>query len=116
MPNPGGMPPTGSPGRGGIPGFTQPKSGSTSDDDDRAMKRTEFVILFIWKEPTESDRLRNLKSSGQGGAAAAPAGAGSTASPKSTRPKRKKSDDAQNKKSDDAQNKKSDDAKKDAKK
>ncbi len=59
----------------------------TPEADDHGLKRTEFVILFIWKEPTDSDRLRNLKSPDQGGAT--PAGADSQ--PRFLRPRSKKS-------------------------
>jgi type IV pilus assembly protein PilM len=51
--------------------------------DETGLKRTEFVILFIWKEPTDSDRLRNLTE-----AAAGAAGAGD-ATPGFGRPKAK---------------------------
>jgi type IV pilus assembly protein PilM len=55
-----------------------------SEEDDKGLKRTEFVILFIWKEPTESDRLRNLTSGDQaGGSGTSPSGSG----PKYLRPK-----------------------------
>ncbi len=74
------------------PGGMQTQPGqaatATSDMDDRGLKRTEFVILFIWKEPTDSDRLRNLKAPDQGGAAPAPAGADSQ--PRFLRPRSKK--------------------------
>jgi len=45
-------------------GSTQP---STSSDDDKGPKRTEFIILFIWKEPIPSDDLRGLLAAADGG-------------------------------------------------
>ncbi len=51
--------------------------------DESGLKRTEFVILFIWKEPTDSDRLRNLTESSPGAAG------GGDATPGFGRPKAK---------------------------
>jgi type IV pilus assembly protein PilM len=67
------------------PNMRQNSPSSSSEGEARGPKRTEFVILFIWKEPTESDRLRNLTSSD----ALAPA-ASANASPLHLRPKPKK--------------------------
>jgi hypothetical protein len=64
----------------------QRQAAPTAEEEDRGLTRTEFVILFIWKEPTDSDRLRNLKPPDQGGAAAAPA----DAQPRFLRPRSKK--------------------------
>jgi type IV pilus assembly protein PilM len=59
----GGMGPPGLPGMGGPGGSggqsnrpARPAPGATQH------QRTEFVILFIWKEPTPSDTLRNAAS------------------------------------------------------
>ena len=76
------------------PGMQQMQPGratptTASDADDHGLKRTEFVILFIWKEPTASDRLRNLPAPDQGGAAPA-ASAGADSQPHSLRPRSKK--------------------------
>jgi type IV pilus assembly protein PilM len=65
---------------------------SPTDDNDRGLKRTEFVILFIWKEPTESDRLRNLPLGDQAGGVAA-----DSAPPRHLRPKSKKNDNGKKK-------------------
>ena len=73
MPQPGMLPP-------GVPGQNRP-----AEEEDRGPKRTEFVILFVWKEPTDSDRLRNLASSDQGGAtggSSVGAGSGSDTQPR----------------------------------
>ncbi len=99
-PNLPGMPASGKmkgrPGTPSVPGMTGgPMQNNTAEQDDRGPKRTEFVILLIWKEPTDSDRLRNLSSSDQSGsAAAAPAPADANAQPGFHRPKPKKNGDA----------------------
>jgi len=74
-------------GRGGMGGQMPAQNPSAAEENDRGLKRTEFVILFIWKEPTESDRLRNLPSGDQGGGAAA-----DSAPPRHLRPKPKKNE------------------------
>jgi type IV pilus assembly protein PilM len=56
------MPPMMAPGRGGIVppttgGMTTPQPPGGADADN-GPKRTEFVILFLWREPTPSDDLR----------------------------------------------------------
>jgi len=40
--------------------------------------RTEFVVLFIWREPTPSDELRGVSEGGDSGSSgsSAPAGGG----------------------------------------
>ena len=71
MPGMGGMP--GMAGMGGMPGSS---AGQTSSD-----RRTEFVVFFVWREPTPSDGLRHMldaSGGGEGGAAAASDG-GATA-------------------------------------
>jgi type IV pilus assembly protein PilM len=90
----------------GRPGMPMPPGGSSmqmqnqssTDDNDRGLKRTEFVILFIWKEPTESDRLRNLPSGDQSSGSAPT----DSAPPRHLRPRNKKIDNT--KKSDNPQN------------
>ena len=53
--------------RPGFPGeATAPKTEEPGTD--KGLQRTEFVILFIWKEPTDSDNLRGLPDAGSGGA------------------------------------------------
>jgi hypothetical protein len=84
MPMPGGAFGPGGGARGAKGGMTNPNA--TASPEDSGLKRTEFVILFIWKEPTDSDRLRNLKP--PEGSAAAPAGA--DAQPRFLRPRSKK--------------------------
>jgi type IV pilus assembly protein PilM len=73
--------------RGGMvpPGMQPPGGQQQPAENDHGLKRTEFVILFIWKEPTDSDRLRNLTSD-QGGASASSAPA-ADAQPHFRRPK-----------------------------
>jgi type IV pilus assembly protein PilM len=98
MPGGGGMPPAGGRlpagpgGRGApMPGVQpgQMQGGAPAEKPEgqnkNGLKRTEFVILFVWKEPTDSDDLRGLKQGGSGGNAAV--GAGGSNSP-SAPPKR----------------------------
>ncbi|MEZ6141256.1 MAG: type IV pilus assembly protein PilM [Zavarzinella sp.] len=61
IPMPGGPGP-GIPGPGGpgIPGPGVPGSGSTLSTV-KAKPRYEFIITFVWKEPTPSDQLREIK-------------------------------------------------------
>jgi hypothetical protein len=45
-------------------------------------QRTEFIILFIWQEPTPSDALRGIDdTSGTGGAAGGAGGTGGSPPP-----------------------------------
>jgi len=81
----GRRPPVPAPGASQMPQAQAPTA--TSEGEERGPKRTEFVILFIWKEPTGSDRLRNLKPPDQGGAA--PAADSADAQPRFLRPKSK---------------------------
>jgi type IV pilus assembly protein PilM len=74
---------------GGPPGSTNQPTAPTQKEGANGPKRTEFVILFIWKEPTDSDALRGLSAGDQGGAAAPAAPLG--APPRSLRPKSKAS-------------------------
>ena len=48
---------------------------------DKGLQRTEFVILFIWKEPTDSDNLRGLTAGTSGGGNAAVGSGNSSAAP-----------------------------------
>jgi hypothetical protein len=73
------------------PGGTQQTPPAAADEN--GPKRTEFVILFVWKEPADSDDLRGLKASGQEGGAAKPggkagAGAGASSPPRARRPRK----------------------------
>jgi type IV pilus assembly protein PilM len=56
------------------------------------LQRTEFVILFVWKEPTDSDDLRGLSQANSGGGSGGNAniGAGSNSAPpkRTRRPRR----------------------------
>ncbi|HTU17810.1 MAG TPA: type IV pilus assembly protein PilM [Gemmataceae bacterium] len=82
----GGQPPMGRP---GMPADKQQGRSSTSSEEN-ALKRTEFVILFIWKEPTDSDDLRGLKGSAPAGGSAMAGGAANPAAkspPRNRRPK-----------------------------
>jgi hypothetical protein len=71
MPGPGTRPtppsgtPIAQPGTSTPGGTTQPTPSSA--DDDKGPKRTEFIILFIWKEPIPSDDLRGLLAAADGG-------------------------------------------------
>jgi hypothetical protein len=90
-----GMPIPGGPGRGGTgrgnderlgparggykpyptgPGPEKPGAGTAPGSGQVKHLRTDFVLLFIWKEPTPSDKLRAGPSDGGGATpAAAPA-------------------------------------------
>jgi type IV pilus assembly protein PilM len=57
---PGAVLPGGTP--GGTPGGPATRTAPAADE--KGPKRQEFVILFIWKEPTDSDELRHLTSGG----------------------------------------------------
>jgi hypothetical protein len=57
---PGGIRPGRRGGPGGIAPGVAPGVGAVGAEDATAPPRTEFVILFIWKEPTPSDKLRGL--------------------------------------------------------
>ncbi len=70
---------------GGMTG-TKTNTSSKTPSDESGLKRTEFVILFIWKEPTDSDRLRNLTSGDSGGTAVSPGG-DQNAQPRFRRPR-----------------------------
>jgi type IV pilus assembly protein PilM len=85
---PGGGPPMpgGSGARGGSGSMRQPGQTPPSEEEEKGLKRTEFVILFIWKEPTDSDRLRNLSGGDQGGAVGGAASAGDS-QPRYRRPR-----------------------------
>ncbi len=73
-----------------LPPGTPSPGGSPVPENDHGLKRTEFVILFIWKEPTDSDRLRNLSSDQSGSpGSSAPA---ADSQPGSWRPKGKSRD------------------------
>jgi type IV pilus assembly protein PilM len=76
-----GMRPPGTP---SMPGQNNP---TTSDEENKGLKRTEFVILFIWKEPTDSDRLRNLTSGDQAGGAVSSASPAGDSQPRYRRPR-----------------------------
>ena len=54
-------------GGSGAGGASAPAAGSSSTH-----QRTEFVILFIWKEPTPSDGLREIGGTGPTPRPAAP--------------------------------------------
>ncbi|HKI35420.1 MAG TPA: type IV pilus assembly protein PilM [Gemmataceae bacterium] len=64
----------GGPGTGGLGGVPPPGTGGakTPPIDKQVLNRTEFVVLFIWKENTPSDALRSTTVAG--GDTAAPAG------------------------------------------
>jgi type IV pilus assembly protein PilM len=57
-----GRGPAGSSGGMGLPsgpgGYKPPDSGDTSETDKKksGLTRTEFIVLFVWKEPTPSDK------------------------------------------------------------
>ncbi len=88
MPKPPNMVGPGMP--GGLPGTTPTPSKSEGTEGDKGPKRTEFVILFIWKEPTDSDNLRGLAPRGGdagGPASANPSGANSAPPKRSRRPR-----------------------------
>ncbi len=72
---------------GASPAGMQSNGSMPPSENNRGLKRTEFVILLIWKEPTDSDRLRNLTSGDSSSGAVAPA-ASSNSSPGFSRPKR----------------------------
>jgi len=87
------------PGSGGSnPGMMKPGLGDQATTPTTASegKRTEFVILFIWKEPTPSDMLRGLTAASQDASnqetAAKPA---ETPLPASSRPRRPKAEPTQ---------------------
>ncbi len=80
MPMPGG----GAMGGAGAPGGTAKSTTQTQKENENAPKRTEFVIMFIWKEPTDSDALRGL--TGDQGGAVTPA-APSDSQPRTRRPR-----------------------------
>jgi type IV pilus assembly protein PilM len=65
---------------------------TASEEDDKGLKRTEFVILLIWKEPTDSDRLRNLTSGDQAGGAVGSGAPAGDSQPRYRRPKRRNRD------------------------
>jgi type IV pilus assembly protein PilM len=71
---------------GTLPGVNPPAK-TEGQDNDKGLKRTEFVILFIWKEPTDSDDLRGLSPrTGEGGGnAGVGASGGNNAPPKRSR-------------------------------
>src|SRR5260370_3123676 len=50
----------GAPGSGRGRGFGNPAATGTESTDKNAPTRTEFVIVFIWRESTPSDKLRGL--------------------------------------------------------
>ncbi len=56
---------------GGVPGVTRGVGASTSNErkkvGPRGTKRTEFIILFVWQEPTPSDSLLPPAGDGSGG-------------------------------------------------
>jgi type IV pilus assembly protein PilM len=69
-PYPGGSrPPAGS----GTP-TTQPGEGASGAAGNSKSKRTEFVVIFVWQEPTPSDKFINREEGGAPAAPAAPAG------------------------------------------
>jgi hypothetical protein len=76
---PGNMPPNMPP-----PGAGQ--AGGNADKEN-GPQRTEFIILFVWKEPTPSDDLRGQTAAAGTGGAAVTATSGAQAVPK-FRPRR----------------------------
>jgi hypothetical protein len=46
-------------------------------------RRTEFVLFFVWKEPTPSDALRGEDAPAKPGAPGSPGGPGGPGGPKS---------------------------------
>ncbi len=73
--------------RSAMPNAQMQNQPTASSGDDSGLKRTEFVILFIWKEPTDSDRLRNLTSSEQGGSSVTAAPSSTDSQPRFLRPR-----------------------------
>lgn len=68
---PAAGPPTGEPGAGAEEEGSGDGGDSTGEIIQRgARKRTEFVIFFVWKEPTPSDALRGSMSAAVGEGAA----------------------------------------------
>ncbi len=64
---------SGGPGGMGLPGGAGSRGGSNPAPATVQHRRTEFVILFIWTEPTPSDALRNAAGGGApSGSPAAP--------------------------------------------
>ncbi|MHB1422868.1 MAG: type IV pilus assembly protein PilM [Gemmataceae bacterium] len=83
---------------GGMPGMPRQPGGApgAAPVDNKGPKRTEFVILFIWNEPTDSDDLRHL-TSGDAGKVGGAAAASGGSPPRSRRPASKaKSADKKN--------------------
>jgi type IV pilus assembly protein PilM len=119
---PAGMPPGRGPAiPGGMPpGGAQPAA-SPAEVNEAGPKRTEFVILLIWKEPTPSDGLRGQLAvaggtTGSPAANAAPPSGTSTEQRPTSRPRRHRADADKEKKNSDAdKDKKSGDAEKEKK-
>ena len=74
MPSTGG----GEKGVGGIPGGVDT---STLPKGLKVKPRYEFVLMFVWREPTPSDELRKIKEKDPNAAAATGAGAGAGGMP-----------------------------------
>jgi len=55
--------------------------GKTTDDAKPGTWRTEFVIVFIWKEPTPSDALRGVEDAGGGSSTSTSTPAAGTTAP-----------------------------------
>ena len=66
MPVPGGTPPAGV-----VPPGTETQPGQTQTVV-KPKPRYEFVVMFIWREPTPSDALMKLGDAAAAGAAGAP--------------------------------------------
>ena len=73
------------PGPGGFrrPSFAEPPATETADNK-KNLQRTEFIVLFVWREPTPSDALlpqdeAPAEGAAEGGAASGGAPSGSAA-------------------------------------
>lgn len=80
----GGPGPVGPMGRGGIMGRSPESAGNETAEGKKSLQRTEFVILFVWKEPTPSDALvappEEAAGDNSSDSGSTPAGSGATGS------------------------------------
>jgi type IV pilus assembly protein PilM len=97
---PGGPRPPGSgampPGGPRLPGVGQPQNAPA--DNEAGPKRTEFIIFFIWKEPTPSDGLRGQAAPEGSTSSTGATGSGEVQTVNPNRPRRNPADKDKDKK------------------
>jgi hypothetical protein len=77
------------PGAQGAPGMSGDRTRNPDAElPETGPRRTEFIVLFVWKEPTPSDDLRGLAAGPDGSGGSPTMGAASPNSQQSGKPPR----------------------------